>query len=267
METDKKAKEFLISATLAAVSISMTANSDAISQNPPGETPHPSLDLHTVVLEDSLSSFAPSSSLSPNSSVEFPLPSNQLSEEEKRDKMINEKFLKIEEIMKANSQLFEDRIEDFSIYGKIYLRVAEKFNYVPWYLIFIVHKAETGASKGEAGFRKDSYYKGAMQRDPNIWPQAFVDKAARGLEDLAALPQRRSDDWKEIAAGAKILGRNIARYEERGMSKDKAVVNALLLYSARVPALSRFATYNIYKEIFSELDLSATKNTNYLKAA
>jgi hypothetical protein len=152
-------------------------------------------------------------------------------------------------LMKENRNLFSRKyIRDVRMYYPIYKAIAEKFN-MDWYLIWIVHEKETGASAGKRGFAEDSYYIGAMQRDPNIWTEDFVDKAAKGLEELKDLPQRHKDDWREIAAGARILDRNIDIRDD--MNKDKAVLKSLLLYSAEGPALERYDMYLEYKEVFS----------------
>lgn len=153
--------------------------------------------------------------------------------------------------MKSNRELFNKKyIKDVKLYYPIYKAVADKFD-MDWYLIWIVHEKETGASAGERGFANDSYYVGAMQRDPNIWTEEFVNEAAEGLKDLAKLPQRHKDDWKEIATGARILDRNIDKYLDDGYSKSKSVLKALLLYSADGPARERFSLYKDVKEVFS----------------
>lgn len=153
--------------------------------------------------------------------------------------------------MKSNKDLFGSKyIKDVKLYYPIYKAVADKFD-MDWYLIWIVHEKETGASAGKRGFANDSYYVGAMQRDPNIWTEEFVNEAAEGLKDLAKLPQRHKDDWKEIATGARILDRNIDKYLDDGYSKSKSVLKALLLYSADGPARERFSMYKDVKEVFS----------------
>ena len=171
-----------------------------------------------------------------------------LSPEQNREQKIKLELSEINKILDEHPNVFSKKYKtDINLYYPIYKLIADKFN-IDWYLIFIVHENETGASAGWRGFTSESYYKGAMQRDPNIWTEDFVDKAAEGLEDLAGFPQRHKDDWREIAAGAAILERNIVQYKSEG--NDTAVRKALLLYSANGPAEKRFALYERYKPMF-----------------
>lgn len=86
-----------------------------------------------------------------------------------------------------------------------------------------------------------------MQRDPNTWPESFVNQASQGLEYLKDLPQRHKDDWREIAAGAAILDRNIDHYIRYG--EDRAVFYAIKLFSPG-SYQQRFELYKKYKKIF-----------------
>lgn len=151
------------------------------------------------------------------------------------------------------SEIFPKKyIEDVKMYYPIYEAVAKKHN-IDWYLLFIVHEKETGASAGSRGFASDSYYVGAMQRDPNIWTEEYVDSAFEGLEYLSELPQRREEDARDIAGAAKMLSDNYHKYRENGHNKIEAVKKALLRYSAKGPALKRFEMYKDYKRVFSEV--------------
>lgn len=185
----------------------------------------------------------------PHTIIEFPKPKIEpkLSASEKRDQQVKKELKNIQKIMSRNIDVFgKKKIEDVGIYYPIYRAVADKFR-IPWYLVFIVHEAETGASAGKRGFAQDSYYKGAMQLDP-MWTGSFMDSAAKGLKYLSKLPQRHSDDWKNIATGAKLLSRNFKRYKRLGT--DKAALNTLLLYSAEGPARKRFKTFQRYEKLF-----------------
>lgn len=182
--------------------------------------------------------------------IEGPTPSQGMKEKSQlRGDQIRNELIKIVRIVDNNPQMFsEKKREDLKMYYPIYKPVADRFE-IDWYLIFIVHEAETGASAGTRGFAADSYYKGAMQLDPNIWDQDFIKGASKGLKYLSVIPQRHEDDWMQIAAGAKILSRNFHAYESLG--KHEAVLRALRLYSSREQAEKRYKTYLKYDELFA----------------
>ena len=166
-----------------------------------------------------------------------------------RQDQIAKEMARIKRLMQANPNLFnEKKLADFSMYYPIYRPIADKFQ-IDWYLIFIVHEAETGASAGKRGFEESSYYKGAMQLDPEFWPEQYIKDAAKGLSYLAKLEQRHPDDWSNIAAGARILADNF--HENKYLTKDKAVLHALRRYSSQEQADRRFKTYLKYEGLFS----------------
>lgn len=241
-------KKIAISTVLAA-SLSAGVNELNMSGHEPTPERVYSQDIFTPIIIPESNNY--DSRIIPYSNliVELPKPLPVLSKEEKREAKINQELEKVVDIMKDTPNTFSKKyIKDVKIYYPIYKTVADKYN-MDWYLLFIVHEKETGASAGTRGFLQSSYYKGAMQRDPNTWDQGFVNKSAKELGDLAHLPQRHKDDWKEIAAGAAILERNIVQYKSEGI--DVAVHKSLLLYSANGPAEKRFALYKKYKNIFS----------------
>lgn len=238
-------RDIALSAILALSISGAIKQSSASGETPYAPEPYPQNLFSPVQIEN-----IPTPTPYSNSKIETPSPLPSLSEEEIKKQKIQDELTNIVATMSSNPKVFSDKyIQDVKTYYQIYKEVADKYN-LDWYLLFIVHENETGASAGTGGFSLDSYYKGAMQRDPNIWTQDFVNNASEGLEGLGDLPQRKKDDWKEIAAGASILSRNINQYIELG--KDKAVLNALLLYSADGPAHKRFEIYQKYNEIFSE---------------
>jgi len=176
--------------------------------------------------------------------IEIPVPTS-LSKEEQ----INQELKQVLEIMSANPDIFKQKyIEDVKMYYPIYKAAGDKYN-VDWFLLWIVHEAETGASNSKIAFNGGTIpYFGGMQRNPQIWPQSYVDEAYSGLEFLDNVKTKHKTDAKEIAAAARELGTNINKYIDLG--KDKAVLNALLLYSADEPAKLRFRQYKNYEEIF-----------------
>ena len=142
--------------------------------------------------------------------------------------------------MSARPELFGQRqIEDIKLYYPIYKTVAERYNF-KWYLLWIIHEAESTASRDPNAFNGKSGHVGGFQRDPKSWTQSIVEEASKGLEDLAALPQRDPTDWKEAAFAAWLLKRNIGN----------SVLEGLLAYSAPGPAYYRFNLYQQFSQIF-----------------
>ncbi len=232
--------------TILAASLSFVAkDSSSEGKEAYQYAPYPREDFQTLVIPKIVDD---SPDLKPYSSPEVNV--NPVSKKEQEEQKTSEELQGVISKMKAHEDIFSDKyIKDVKMYYPIYKAVADKYH-MDWYLLWIVHENETGASAGTRGFAPSSYYKGAMQRDPNIWTKNFVDNAAEGLEDLANVSQRHKDDWKEIAAGAKILQRNIERYANLG--KTDAILNSLLLYSADGPAHKRFNLYQKYSKIFSD---------------
>lgn len=211
-------------------------------KNPSEETIYPQSDFNPVIIhEDYIKDKS-------YSNIEIsPTPAPEKNKEQKE----KEELDKILTLMKDHKEAFSNKkIEDVKIYYPIYKAAAEKYD-IDWFLLYIVHEAETGTSRGEKGFAQDSYYVGAMQRDPNVWSNSYVNKSADGLEELSKLPQRHKSDWKEIAAAAHMLSDNFHKYEDQGDSRGKAILKALIRYSAEVHARERFELYKEYNKIFN----------------
>lgn len=199
--------------------------------------------------------------------IEFPkkFVEQKLSPAQIREKQVKSELSNILKIMSEHPRVFsKKKKEDIGIYYRIYRAVADRYK-LDWYLLFIVHEAETGASARERGFVPDAQYQGAMQLDRNIWSDDYIQKATKGLKYLAKLPQRYSDDWEQIAAGGKILGANIRKYKRLG--KEEAVLNALLLYSSDEQALKRFRTYKKYQELFPAKKKRTNRNLALQRAS
>ncbi len=157
-------------------------------------------------------------------------------------------------VIKENKGLFNSKkMEDFKMYYPIYQAVSQKYPEVDWYLLWITHEAETGASNSKVAFNGGSYpYYGGMQRNVNIWPQSYVNESFKGLGFLRAIPTRHKSDAMEIAAAAHELSDNIKRYLSLG--KDEAVFRALSLYTGgEYLAQQRFGLWEKYKKIFSSI--------------
>lgn len=187
------------------------------------------------------------SSTPPFQETPSPSPEPTLSPKELREQKIKLELSEINKILDAHPNVFSRKYKkDINLYYPIYKPIADKFH-IDWYLIFIVHEKETGASAGTRGFLPSSYYKGAMQRDPILWDEDYVKEAVKELEYLKDLPQRHSDDWREIATGAAILNRNIDFYARLG--KNMAVFNSIRIYSPGSYD-ERFELYEKYKSLF-----------------
>lgn len=160
----------------------------------------------------------------------------------------------IVKILSEHPELFnQKKIEDFEMYYPIYKAVSDKYPNVDWFLLWINHEAETGASDSRTAFDGSNYpYFGGMQRDVNVWPQSYVDSAFNGLELLNVIPTRNRTDAKEIAAAAQMLNDNIKQYLSLG--KNQAVFNALKLYTGGDGLTEvRFNLWEKYKELFGPL--------------
>ena len=148
----------------------------------------------------------------------------------------------------------EKDFADLDMYFPIYKAAEEKYG-VDWRLLWIIHDQETLCSsmKETTLVRDVSDYDqhgnrlernilyGAMQRDKLSHPDSEVEEATNGLEKLAAIPTRTSDDWKEIAWAAKFIAQLLK--EEHGN-----ILNALKRYSATIPAIHRSQLYNFYRK-------------------
>jgi hypothetical protein len=237
-----KRRNVVLSTFLAASLSAGMTESLTSGKNPSEVTTYPQSDFNPVTI------YQDSENKRAYSNIEIaPTPIPEKTKEEK-DK---EELGKILDIMKTHDEVFNNKkIEDVKMYYPIYKAASEKYD-IDWFLLFIVHEAETGASRGDRGFAPDSYYIGAMQRDPNVWPDFYVEKSADGLEELAKLPQRHKNDWKEIAAAAHMLSDNFHNYKDQGESRGKAVLKALIRYSAEEYARDRFELYKEYNKVFN----------------
>jgi len=147
--------------------------------------------------------------------------------------------------MQKRPDVFSKRvIEDVEIYYPIYKAVGDKYG-LKWYLLWIVHEAESTASIDPKAFERTTGPVGAMQINLSYHN---VDHAGDGLEYLATLLQRHPNDWKDIAGGASILARSIKNYSY--LHKDLPIEVALERYASVRAGEYRFAIYEEYKKIF-----------------
>ncbi len=133
--------------------------------------------------------------------------------------------------------------EDLRLYYPIYHVAADRYQ-LPWYLLWIIHEAESKASRDENAFKPGFEHYGAMQRSKYYHPDEIVDKISSNLAILAFLPQRHYDDWREIVwAAAKIA-------EDR--AKTGSLESALYRYSSAQQAELRWQLFLKYSEILEK---------------
>ncbi len=166
-------------------------------------------------------------------------------EEEQKIEQFKIEFLGIEKKMKTRIDLFSEQdFEDLRMYYPIYAAASEKYK-IPWYLVWIIHKAESTVSRNPTAYEPGRPHYGSMQRAVDVYSKEDVHVAAAGLEFLAAVPQRHYDDWEEIVWAASKL------------RKDQDASGSLLsaLYSYVVDGESaefRYQQFQIFSQVFEK---------------
>jgi len=163
--------------------------------------------------------------------------------------------LNIKPIFLANKEKIENlringalgNLELLEMYYPIYRSAQERFD-VPWYLLWLIHDAESTLSQNPEAFNPALHY-GAMQRATDFYPDSEVEEAAAGLEYLQDLRQNHPDDWKEILWAALKLDRdaNDAGINDRLQALEKALES----YSQEQEAERRVKIFRILTEIFT----------------
>lgn len=146
--------------------------------------------------------------------------------------------------LEANPELFDVQtdVEDLKIYYPIYRAAQDKFK-VPWYLLWIMHQAESTVSKDPNAFVVGSYGQyGAMQRVTRFHFKEDVDFASRGLEFLADFNQRHPDDWQEISWAAMKISQD--------RQSTGSILGALKRYSAAGSAEERYQRFLTLEAVF-----------------
>ncbi len=145
--------------------------------------------------------------------------------------------------MEKRPDLFsQDFIGGFRIYYPIFEAVGAKYDIPPLLLLIIAYHETNLGENPNTDNRKSAYY-GLGQRDVNIWTNADVDKAAKGLENLKNYPQRHPDDWREAAFMGWFLYNHRLTYLHEGVSKTKALIMALGNYNNPASGNERFYEY------------------------
>jgi hypothetical protein len=223
----------------------MMPNKDSSRSNDPSppnilflNNPRPPLDTHLAQLSDPTPTLMPTPT--PTEALPTPTPEPTV-DSAVLNKVVSE--------MEARPNVFSQReVGDVQMYYQIYKAAGDKYG-IDWYLLWLIHEAESTASTNPDAFNGRSYPSyGAMQLNTKYWGETFVNKAASGLEYLADLPQRHPDDWKQIAGGALYLREHIEKYLERGYKPDAALELALIAYNGS--GGQRYEIYLYYKRIF-----------------
>lgn len=150
--------------------------------------------------------------------------------------------------MEKRPDLFsKDFIGGIKIYYPIFEAVGAKCD-IPPLLLAIIAYHETNMGKNPNTDNHKSVYYGLGQRDVNIWTNADVDKAAKGLENLKNYPQRHPDDWREAAFMGWFLDNHRLKYLREGVSKTKALIMALGNYNNPASGNERYFEYLTYEK-------------------
>lgn len=145
------------------------------------------------------------------------------------------------------------------MYYPIYRSAQDRFN-VPWFLLWMIHDAESTCSQDKNAFITppvlDQY--GAMQREINYYPQSKVEEAAKGFEYLSGLEQFRPDDWKEILWAASKLDRDAQNAQNLYPLKDRnwTLGDALYAYCRQDEAERRIERFKTLLSIFAQDTIS-----------
>lgn len=150
----------------------------------------------------------------------------------------------IEKKMQLRKDLFtEQDFEDLRMYYPIYQTAAEKYNF-SWYLLWIIHQAESTVSRDSTAYEPGKLHYGPIQRAVKVYSKKDVKEATAGFEFLATLPQRHLDDWEEIVwAAAKLR----ADWDAGG-----SLLAALYSYSDKEFAEARYQKFLLFSQIFDK---------------
>lgn len=151
----------------------------------------------------------------------------------------------IEKKMQLRKDLFtEQDFEDIRMYYPIYAAASEKYK-IPWYLVWITHKAESTISRDSTAYEPGRLHYGPIQRAVDVYSKEDVAAAAAGLEFLAAVPQRHYDDWEEIVWAASKL--------RRDQDASGSLLSALYSYVVDGESAEfRYQQFLLFSQIFEQ---------------
>lgn len=203
-----------------AVSGLIALKQDKVDGITPTVTDYSHLDFKPVVIDngvnkDSINIPDRRTVVFPHSHVIF-TPEPSLSPEKQKIQDLQTEATRYVQIAQESGKFSVKEIADIKMYYPIYKAVGDKFH-IDWYLIWINHEGETGASNSKKAFNGESYpYFGGWQRNVNMWPKSFVDKAFKGLEFLQSIKTRNKTDGPEAAAMAAQAIPNMEKYMHLG---------------------------------------------------
>lgn len=147
-----------------------------------------------------------------------------------------------------------DKIEMLRMYYPIY-RIAQEAFDVPWYLLWLIHDAESGLSTDPIAFGNTRENYGAMQRAKNTYGEVEVESIAFSYKYLANLPQNHPDDWREILWAAAKISRDAenAKRSYAHNNWNRALEEAQHAYCSKPEAIIRIERFRKLKEIFRVL--------------
>lgn len=159
----------------------------------------------------------------------IPSPEPRLSPQEQKIQDLQNEAAQYVQIAQESGKFSDKEIEDIKMYYPIYKAVADQFH-IDWYLIWINHEAETGASRSTIAFNGKTYpYFGGWQRNVITWPKEYVDAAFKGFEYLQSIKTRNKTDASEAAAMAAQVAPNIK--ERANLDPYQAVLEAEMIFT------------------------------------
>lgn len=145
-----------------------------------------------------------------------------------------------------------DKIEMLRMYYPIYRTAQEAFN-VSWYLLWLIHDAESGLSTDPTAFEDTRENYGAMQRAKKIYGELKVKSITFSYQYLANLPQNHPDDWREILWAAAKISRDAESAKRSYVHNDwnRALEEAQHAYCSKQEAEIRIERLRRLKEMFT----------------
>lgn len=142
-------------------------------------------------------------------------------------------------------------------YYPIYRVVGDRYK-IPWYVLWVIHDAESTMSTDPDAFVAGRVYYGAMQRwlsGDSLHDQISVDNASCGLGYLANVPQKHPSDWQEISWAAWFINfwANYNQQQNPNMSWNEALTEAIRKnYSVQWEGERRLERIKVLEEIFKQ---------------
>ncbi len=228
-------KRDLVIGTALAASVAVgVKGSMATGEEAYKYVPYPQKDFKALVIQDKDlqdNEWGPGNTFSVTipSPVPPEAPANK-ARKQLEDANLNTPFENVVFEIQSHPEIFNKKdIADIKMYYPIYKAVGDKFN-IDWYLLWINHEGETGASNSTVAFNGGSYpYVGGWQRNVRMWPENFVANAFKGLEYLQSIKTRNKTDAREAAAMAAQVAPNIKQYLDLG--PYRAVFNAERIFT------------------------------------